>query len=73
MTVRAKFRCHFIQKGEGHQVVNLSPVTEHGADENAGWSKWTPSGQISMHITNPAAFEQFEQEKEYYVDFTPAE
>ncbi len=29
-------------------------------DENKEWSKWTPSGQLSMSITNPEALEQFE-------------
>lgn len=27
---------------------------------NGDWSKWTPSGELSMTITNPAAIEQFE-------------
>jgi hypothetical protein len=27
---------------------------------NSDWSKWTPSGELSMTITNPAAIEQFE-------------
>jgi len=37
------------------------------------WSKYTPSGSISMQITNPAAAEAFEQGKTYLVTFEPYE
>jgi len=74
MTVRAKFRCNTVQKSpdETSFTVNLSPVIS-GSIENQQWSKWTPSGQLSMHITNPDAFDQFEQDTEYFIDITPAE
>lgn len=74
MTVRAKFRCHFIQKAEddSHRVVNMSPVTAD-TPENKSWSKYTPGGQLQMYITNPAAFEQFESGKEYFIDISPAD
>lgn len=41
--------------------------------ENARFTKATPWGDIEMGIDNPAAIEQFEVNKTYYVDFTPAE
>ncbi|AID18334.1 hypothetical protein PPF1_21 [Rhizobium phage vB_RleM_PPF1] len=78
MSVRAKFRCFGIthQPSNDPSVVyakvELMPVYEQeGA--NKQWSKATPSGKIEMFITNPAAVEWFEQGKQYYVDFTPAE
>jgi hypothetical protein len=27
---------------------------------NADWSKWTPTGELAMTVTNPEAVEQFE-------------
>lgn len=74
MTVKAKFRVHFIQKAEddSHRVVHLSAVTADKAG-NEDWSKYTPAGDIRMHITNPTAFEQFEQGGEYFVEFSKAE
>jgi hypothetical protein len=73
MTVRAKFSCISIQKSPDNStaVLNLSAVTT-GSVENESWSKYTPSGHLKMFISNPAAFEQFEQGKEYYLDIQPA-
>lgn len=69
MTVRAKFRCHFIEKADddSHRTIHMSPVTSD-TEENKAWSKYTPGGLLQMHISNPTAFEQFEQGKEYYID-----
>lgn len=73
MTVRAKFQCNSINKSPDNSsaVVNLMAVTT-GSTENESWSKYTPSGQLQMVISNPAAFEQFEQGKEYFIDIQPA-
>lgn len=67
MAVRAKF----IVQGKTENVVVLYAVTG-GSKENEGFWKYTPAGSIKLHIDNPAALEQFEQGKEYYVDFAPA-
>ena len=74
MTVRAKFQCNSIQKSQDNAtaVVHLIAVTT-GSAENETWSKYTPSGQLQMVISNPAAAEQFEQGREYYIDIQPAE
>ncbi|MBO9108753.1 hypothetical protein J5288_08560 [Agrobacterium sp. S2/73] len=39
---------------------------------NGDWSKWTPSGELSMTITNPAAIEQFEIGAVYSLTFDKA-
>jgi integrase len=71
VSVRAKFRVERIIHHSGNQrEVVLYAVTS--GEGNAAWSKYTPSGKLEMLITNPAAFEQFEVEKEYFLDFTPA-
>lgn len=74
MTVRAKFLCQSIQKAEddSYRTIHMTPVTAD-TEENKSWSKYTPGGLLQMHISNPAAFEQFEQGKEYFIDIQPAQ
>ena len=84
MAVRAKFRCNRIvdQKytgQDGKEVVSarevqLSPVYSDDPDsENRRFWTATPSGLLSMWITNPNACNQFEVGQEYYLEFTLAE
>ncbi|WP_407732624.1 hypothetical protein ACJJVG_09960 [Pseudocitrobacter faecalis] len=74
MTVRAKFICQSIQKAEddSYRTIQMSPVIAD-TEENKSWSNYTPGGLLQMHISNPAAFEQFEQGKEYFIDIQPAQ
>ncbi|HDH1557710.1 TPA: hypothetical protein PIU59_002999 [Klebsiella quasipneumoniae subsp. similipneumoniae] len=74
MSVRAKFQCNSINKSLDNTsaVVNLMAITT-GSAENETWSKYTPSGQLQMVISNPAAFEQFELGKEYFIDIVLAD
>ncbi|MCF6688993.1 hypothetical protein [Raoultella terrigena] len=74
MTVRAKFQCNSIQKSQDNStaVVHLMAVTT-GSVENESWSKYTPSGQLQMVISNPAAAQKFEQGKEYFIDISLAD
>lgn len=67
MSVRCKFVCSF---KEG-QSVHFSPVYS-GSEENKKFFQATPGGQIAFYTVNESALDQFEQGKEYYVDFTPA-
>lgn len=76
MKVQAKFRVHNVDhiKDQDGKVfaanVHMSPVySADPASENYSWSQATPGGNINMYITNPAAFEQFELNKEYLVTF----
>lgn len=72
MAVRAKVTCEGI---EGN-AVKFCTVYEPDAEkdtENARFTKATPWGEIKLGIDNPAALEQFEPGKSYYVDFTPVE
>lgn len=76
MTTRAKFRCSKVEDyGNGSKKVYLSVVGLSDAaksPENKSFTRWSPSGEISMQIDNPAASCQFEPQKYYYVDFTLA-
>lgn len=76
MSVRGKF---FIQSVKlvagtnGGGSVELN-VVSRGA-ENASWSAATPSGAITMHVSNPSAFAFFKENlgKEVYVDMALAD
>lgn len=71
--IRAKFRVHSVeQHSDEGQTVKLHPVYS-GSEENKSFSKWTPSGELSMSITNPAALGFFAEGQEYYLDITPAD
>jgi hypothetical protein len=79
MSVVAKFQCESVEKTKAigsdeitSVNVSLRAVVGYKADgsrddENESWSKWTPSGQLTMYITNPACFDQFKTGKQYYI------
>ena len=82
MAVRAKMRCtrraECTSGGYAKDVssveVTLQAVYGNGDDAaNAEWSKYTPSGELKLSITNADAYKQFEVGKAYFVDLTPAE
>lgn len=75
--VRAKFYVQSItpvpSQNPDDKTAHVSMYAVYGNGEaNKDWSRWTPSGSITMSITNPSAVEKFEVGKEYFVDFTPA-
>jgi len=87
MTVRAKFACTAkivrpsSQEGFDEEAAlsfsavcgNFNAEGEDEHPENRIFGKWTPSASLTMTIRNKVAYDQFEQGKEYYLDFTPAE
>ena len=83
MTVRAKFwvkeKKHQYTGSPDGQFVEVSLAPCYGgypggdSEENKSFAKYTPSGEIKLGITNPAAFDQFEMGKAYYIDFTPCD
>lgn len=72
MSVRAKVMC----EGVRGNAVSFRTVYEPDSSkdtENARFTRATPWGEIKLGIDNPAALEQFEEGKYYYVDFMPVE
>jgi hypothetical protein len=76
----AKFRCHVVHQFPASQYsgaserVSLHPVySDNPEDENHKWSQATPSGEITMSITNPGACGIFKEGKEYLINFTEVE
>lgn len=70
MNVRAKFQVRSIKHMTGG-LAEVELLAVHGAD-NRTWSKWTPSGVMSLSITNSAATEQFVPGKCVFIDFSEA-
>lgn len=52
--------------------VKLQAVYGSEGTDNAQWSKWTPSANFEISISNPDAFGQLSNGHEFYVDFIPA-
>ena len=68
--IRAKFECYSVKKlNNDSEELEFLAVTSD-SEENRTWSKWTPSGNIKMTITNPDIFGKFIPGKKYYLDFT---
>ncbi len=82
MTVRAMFYVkeinHRATGGPGDVNVEVKMGAAFGGylrglpEGNGDWSKWTPSGDLSITITNPAAIEQFEIGEVYSLTFEKA-
>lgn len=75
--VRAKFTVRNILKDQyGTSVVKLYAVCkgDESSPENESFSNSTPSGNVELMITNPAAGDFFEKlaGKYVYLDFTEA-
>lgn len=79
MAVTAKMKVEHIRAfEEGHPTeyrqITLRPVySPDPASPNYSWSKWTPSGQLDMTITNPAAFHQFRLGATFLLTFEEVE
>ena len=80
--MRAKVRVSNVRPFENNGVKTQENLTfnavcpsqfgEDGSDENNTYSKWTPTAQFDMTVTNPNLFDKYKIGEEYYVDFTPA-
>lgn len=71
MAVRAKFYVQSVKyTASDSAVIEMSPVCR--GEDNKEWSKYTPSGLLSMTIKNELATAQFTPGNEFYLDFTPA-
>lgn len=70
--VRAKFRVYSIEETPHGKRISLSPVTS-GSEENDKFFAATPGGSIRLEVVNKTAADAFELDKQYYVDFSPAE
>ena len=76
MTARAKFVCEKKlrtsgEPEEGYEILLRAVSATDG--ENADFFRYTPAAEIRLATVKPAAADQFEVGKDYYVAFTPAD
>jgi len=72
-TSRAKFTCDSVTDyGNNELDVSLSPDYTASAEDNQ-FSRYTPSGQLKMRVSNPELSGFFVPGKSYYMDFTPVD
>lgn len=70
-------RGQIIYRGVYKEVRSLvfNPVYGKGDPNHENTKFWqaSPSGKLELNVINPQAWSQFELNKEYYLDFTPAD
>lgn len=70
--VRAKFQVSSITSTLWGKKVEMTPQYDQSIPEDQRFYKATPTGNFWMQIDNPAALEQLELGKTFYIDLTPA-
>lgn len=77
--MRAKMRVSKVERFDGQDNVTMSAVgrsgsyPEDGIDEDNTYAKFTPNGEATLSILNPALLGKIEPGQKFYLDFTPAE
>lgn len=74
--IQAKVRCignsapQWAADSDSMRIARFTPVYDADPDHpNYVWSQATPAGYIELTITNPAAFSEFEPNREYLLTF----
>lgn len=73
----AKFKVIKVEPSPTHQNITMSAVTskpfdKDGNSEDNTFSRWTPTGELTMTITNPNLFEALKEGQKFYLTFTEA-
>lgn len=78
-TMRAKMRVTSVLKMEGgNEKVAMTCVAKStsypadGTDEDNSFAKWSPSGDLSITISNPDLHGKLVPGQKFYLDFTEA-
>lgn len=79
-TIRAKFWITGVSETNDGAAENPQKTGENvtmqavttGSEENKSFSQYTPSGSLSMHVSNPDLYGAFVQGEEVYIDITKA-
>lgn len=71
MNVRAKFTVQSHKTIGDNVEIAMSAVCADEVPENQRFHKYTPSGSLSMWVTNPDVVAAMPIGTSFYVDFTP--
>lgn len=65
--------CEGVERLEMMPVCGKEPFALNGESEDNTFARWTPSGSLSLDITNTNLHEKFNPGDKYYLVFTKAE
>ena len=73
-TINAKFRCRSVEQVDGSPILENVKLQAIQADSpiNKQWSKWTPSGELTMAISNVEAQGSIVAGKDYIITIREA-
>lgn len=77
--MRAKMQVNKVERFPANDRVTLNavcrstPYPEDGSDEDNTYAKFSPAGELSLTIANPALLGKIEPGQKFYLDFTKAE
>ncbi|RWC28831.1 MAG: hypothetical protein EOS55_13845 [Mesorhizobium sp.] len=76
--MRAKMQVQKVDRFVGGDRITMNAVAAKtypadGSDEDNTYAKFSPGGELSLTIANPALIGKIEPGQKYYLDFTPAE
>lgn len=77
--MRAKMYISKIEQYQSQEVLKFNCVAksggypDDGSDEDNTFAKFSPSGELSLTVANPALIGQFKVGQKYYLDFTEAD
>jgi len=57
----------------GNAVCRSGAYPEDGSDEDNTYAKFSPQGELTLTIANPALLGRIEPGQKFYLDFTKAE
>jgi hypothetical protein len=77
-TMRAKMQVNKVERFAGSDRITCNAVAASaypadGSDEDNTYAKFSPAGELTLTIANPALLGKIEPGQKYYLDFTPAE
>ena len=77
--MRAKMQVQTVEGSDTYETVIMSAVTgsnkpygPNGENEDNTYARYTPSGNLSLNITNPDLIGKFKVGQKFYLDFTEA-
>ncbi|WP_210249010.1 MULTISPECIES: hypothetical protein [unclassified Bradyrhizobium] len=76
-TMRAKMQVNKVERFPGQDRITCNAVAAKaypadGSDEDNTYAKFSPSGELTLTIANPALLGIIEPGQKFYLDFTPA-
>lgn len=56
-----------------HAVAKSDGYPADGSDEDNSYARWSPSGELTLMVANPALHGKFAIGDKFYLDFTKAD